>query len=318
MRINVMDLNTLTNGDLDFSEIEALGETRFYNVLPDDEMIEACKDAEAILINKVSLTRQVIEQLPSVKYIGLFATGYNNVNLKAASEHGIAVANVPGYSTDAVSQQVFSFILMFASSMPLYNEAVHRGEWIKSKTFSFFPYPISEIAGKKIGIVGFGNIGRKVAQIAAAFGMHVMIYTRRHVADCPYEQVDKVRLFSESDYLSLNCPLNEGTANLVNDETLALMKPTAFLINTARGGVVDSVALAEALNEGRIAGAGIDVLTVEPMPVDDPLYTAANCIITPHIGWAAIESRRRCVSMVADNLKCWMEGHPKNIVNILH
>ena len=144
-----------------------------------------------------------------------------------------------------------------------------------------------------------------------------MIYTRRHIEDCPYEQADKTRLFSESDYLSLNCPLNEGTANLVNEDTLKLMKPTAFLINTARGGVVDSKALADALNAGRIAGAGIDVLTVEPMPVDDPLYTAANCIITPHVGWAAIESRRRCVSMVADNLKCWLEGHPKNIVNIL-
>ena len=204
---------------------------------------------------------------------------------------------------------------MHASSLPLYDEAVHRGEWIYSETFSFFPYPITELAGKTLGIIGYGNIGKKVAQIGYAFGMNILVVNRSEIKDGKYLRTDLETLLKESDYVTLHCPLNPDSANLINAETLSMMKPTAFLINTSRGGVVDSTALAAALNEDKIAGAGIDVLPVEPMPADDPLYKAKNCIITPHIAWASIEARRRCVQKVAENLKAWMEDHPINIVN---
>ncbi|MCF0229045.1 MAG: D-2-hydroxyacid dehydrogenase [Parasporobacterium sp.] len=315
MKITVLDVNTLTIGDLDFSCIDRLGDTEYYDVIPHSDLADVLKDTDAVLINKAEMTREVIEQLPKLKYIGLFATGYNNVDLEAASKQGISVVNVPGYSTDAVAQHVFSFILMKASNMPLYNEAVHRGDWVYSESFSFFPYPINELAGKTLGIVGYGNIGRKVAEIGHAFGMKIMISTRSPKADCPYIQTDIETVFREADYLSLNCPLNDKSSGLVNSKTLHMMKPSAFLVNTSRGGVVVSSDLADALNNGIIAGAGIDVLPVEPMPANDPLLKAANCIITPHIGWAAAEARKRCVEMVADNIESWQNGNAVNVVN---
>jgi len=315
MKIHILDTNTLTRGDLDFSAITALGETSFHNILSQEEICEKCRDAEVLLINKANMNREVIRSLQKLRYIGLFATGYNNVDLKAASDYGVVVVNVPGYSTDAVAQHVFSFILMHASSLPAYNEAVHRGEWIYSESFSFFPYPITELAGKTLGIIGYGNIGKKVAKIGDAFGMNILIMNRSYKEDCPFKQVSFEEILKESDYLTLHCPLNDESVHLIGRRALQFMKPTAYLINTSRGGVVDSAALADALNHGRIAGAGIDVLSTEPMPADEPLYTARNCVITPHVAWAAIESRRRCVSIVAENLKAWMEGNPQNIVN---
>lgn len=315
MKIHILDTNTLTRGDLDFSAIEELGETTYHNILSQEEILDQCRDADVLLINKADMNRTLIESLPSLRYIGLFATGYNNVDLTAAKEHDVAVVNVPGYSTDAVAQHVFSFILMHASSLPEYNEAVHRGEWIYSEAFSFFPYPITELAGKTLGIIGYGNIGKKVAKIGDAFGMNILIMNRTFRKDCPYKQAAFEEVLKQADYLTLHCPLNDSSANLINEEALRKMKPTAYLINTSRGGVVDSAALADALNKGLIAGAGIDVLSTEPMPADEPLYTAKNCVITPHVAWAAIESRRRCVQIVAENLKAWMEGKPQNIVN---
>ena len=315
MKITILDTNTLTNGDLDFSCIDALGETKYFNILSQDEIIEKCQDADVLLINKADMNEEVINALPELKYIGLFATGYNNVDLEAASKRHISVVNVPGYSTDAVAQHVFAFILMHASNMPQYDKAVHEGEWIRSESFSFFGYPISELAGKTLGIIGFGNIGRKVAQIASAFGMNILVMNRSVISNCPYTQTTLYDLLSASDYVTLHCPLNEQSAGMINKETLKLMKPSAFLVNTSRGGVVDSMALSEALDRGIISGAGIDVLPVEPMREDEPLYKAKNCIITPHIGWAAMESRVRCVRIVADNLSAWMNGTPRNVVN---
>lgn len=315
MKITVLDFNTLTIGDLDFSPIEALGEVTYFDVLPPEEVVPACADADAILLNKAEITREVIDALPNLKYLGVFATGYNNIDIAFARERGIDVCNVPGYSTDSVAQLVFSFIFSFATSMAAYNEAVHRGEWIHSPTFAFFPYHLSELAGKTLGIVGFGNIGKRVAKIGDAVGMKILIYSRRRYDDCPYEQVDKERLFREADYLSLNCPLNEGTQDLVCEKTLSMMKPTACVINTSRGGVVDSQALANALNCDKIRGAGIDVLVKEPMEQDDPLFTAKNCLITPHIGWATLEARRRVVREVADNLAAWKNGAAVHVVN---
>ncbi|MBQ9032943.1 MAG: D-2-hydroxyacid dehydrogenase [Parasporobacterium sp.] len=314
MKIVVLDTNTLTRNDMDFSCIDRLGETAYYNILTPEEIKDRCRDAEVLLINKAFMSEDVIDALPKLRYIGLFATGYNNVDLDAANRRGIAVVNVPGYSTDSVAQHVFAFILTFASNLPDYNAAVHRGEWINSDTFSFFPYPIMELAGKTLGIVGYGNIGRKVASIADAFGMKVLVSGRRMHTDCPYDQVDPEQLFRESDFLTLHCPLNADSERLVNETTLKRMKPTAYLINTSRGGVVDSKALADALQRHQIAGAGIDVLPIEPMPADDPLLKAPNCLITPHIGWASLESRTRCIRIVGENLRSWMEGHPVNLV----
>lgn len=315
MKITILDRNTLTIGDMDFSPIEALGEVSYYDALPQEEVVSACQGADAVLINKAEMTREVIEALPDLKYIGIFATGFNNVDIAFARERGIDVCNVPGYSTDSVAQLVFAFIFSFATSIAKYDEAVHRGEWIHSPTFAFFPYHLSELADKTLGIVGFGNIGKKVAKIGEAVGMKVLIYSHRRYDDCPYEQVDKETLFGRSDYISLNCPLNEGTQNLVCEETLSLMKQTACIINTSRGGVVDSVALANALNCDRIRGAGIDVLVKEPMEKDDPLFTAKNCLITPHIGWASLEARSRLMLKVAENLSAWKNGAPIHVVN---
>ncbi len=315
MNITVLDQNTVTMGDLDFGPLERLGKVSYYDALPEDRVVEACLGADAVIINKAKMTREVIESLPDLKYIGLFATGYNNVDCAAARERGIDVVNAPGYSTDSVAQLVFSFILSFATSIREYDESVHRGEWVYSKTFAYFPYRLTELAGKTLGVVGFGAIGRKVANIGAALGMRVIVYSRRIYDDCPYEQVGKEQLFRESDFLSLNCPLNEGTAKLVNEETLALMKKTAFIVNTSRGGVVDSKALAEALNRGDIAGAGIDVLENEPMRGDDPLRTAKNCTITPHIAWASKEARTRLIEMVTESLRLWKNGEKRFVVN---
>lgn len=315
MNIYVLDQNTLSIGDLDYSPIEKLGKVSYMDSTTVEMIVEKCKDADVLLINKHYISREMMEQLPNLKYIGVFATGYNNVDIKAARERGIDVVNVPGYSTDSVAQLVFAFIFSYTTSLDAYNQAVHEGKWIYSPTFAFFPYHLSELTGKVLGIVGFGNIAKKVAKIGDAIGMQIKIYSRRKYEDCPYEQVEKEELFSTSDFLSLHCPLNEETANMVNEDTLKLMKKTAFLVNTSRGGVVDSKALAKALNEERIAGAGIDVLVTEPMDKDEPLSTAKNCMITPHVGWACKESRERLVLLVADNLSSWMEGKPKNVVN---
>ncbi|MBR5006840.1 MAG: D-2-hydroxyacid dehydrogenase [Clostridia bacterium] len=315
MRIVVLDRDTVTNGDLDFSALEALGEVTYFDVIPHEKIAEACENADAVIINKAEMTRDVLEKLQELKYIGLFATGYNNVDTAAAREFGIDVVNAPGYSTASVAQLVFAFILSFATSIGDYNASVHRGDWVGSATFSYFPFRLTELAGKTLGIAGFGAIGGKVAEIGSALGMNVIVYTRTPKKNCPYRFVSKEELFAESDFLSLNCPLNEGTKNLVNRETLALMKPDAFIVNTARGGVVDSQALADALNSGKIAGAGIDVLVKEPMRADDPLRTAKNCMITPHIAWASKEARDRLIAMVAESLRLWKEGSPRFVVN---
>lgn len=315
MNIYVLDQNTLTIGDLDFSPIEKLGRVTYLDATTPKKVVEKCKDADVLLINKQDVSEEMMQQLPNLKYIGVFATGFNNIDIRAARRLGIDVVNVPGYSTDGVAQLALAFIFAHATSLPTYNEAVHAGKWVYSETFAFFPYHLSELTGKVLGIVGFGNIAKKVAKIGDAIGMQVKIYSRRKYEDCPYEQVDKEELFRTADFLTLHCPLNEGTENLVNEETLRLMKKTAFLVNTSRGGVVDSKALADALNEERIAGAGIDVLVNEPMDKDEPLWKAKNCMITPHIGWACSETRERLVLLVAENLSSWMEGKPQNVVN---
>jgi len=315
MNIAILDLNTLTIGDMDFSVFEKLGKVSYFDVMPHEKLVEELQDMDVVLINKANITRDVIEKLPKLKYIGIFATGYNNVDLVAARERGIPVVNAPGYSSDSVAQLVFSFILQFATSISDYNASVHRDEWVYSKAFAYFPYRLTELAGKTLGIVGYGAIAKRVAKIGDSFGMKIEIYSRRTYEDCPYKQVTKEELFKDADFLSLNCPLNEGTAKIVNEETLKLMKKTSFLVNTARGGCVDSKALADALNEGKISGAGIDVLEKEPMSENEPLRFAKNCIITPHIAWASLEARTRLLDMVAKSVEMWMNGEERFVVN---
>lgn len=315
MNITVLDHNTLTVGDIDFSPIEKLGDVTYYDALPHERLVEVLKDTDAVLINKAQMTRDVISALPRLRYIGLFATGYNNVDLDAANEFGVAVVNAPGYSTDSVAQLVFAFILSLAVNMESYDASVHRGEWIYSPTFAYFPYQITELAGKTLGVIGFGSIGSKVAKIGDALGMNVIVHTRTKKEGYPYRFVSREEVFRESDFLSLNCPLTDATKNIVCKETIDLMKDGACIINTARGGCVNSEDLTEALNSGKLRGAGIDTLVKEPMSADDPLFKAKNCMITPHIGWASLEARTRLITMVADSLRLWQEGTPRYVVN---
>lgn len=314
MKIVVLDKCTVTKGDVDLSPIEKWGETEYYDLLPKEEIKRVLRDADAVICNKAKIDREIIESAPSLKYIGLFATGYNNIDTVAAAERGIAVCNVPGYSTDSVAQLTFSLILELAGNASAYIRSVAAGDWKRSKQFSYFFAPISELAGKTLGIYGLGTIGKAVADIAKAFKMRVIAYSRTPKNIEGVEEVSKEDLFRQSDFLSFHCPLNEESALAVNRESLSLMKPTAYLINTARGGIVDEAALAEALKNGVIAGAALDVLTEEPMVEDCVLFGVPNCIITPHIAWAAYETRVRLIDMVAENIEAFVKGRPINNV----
>jgi len=315
MKIAVLDTCTITKGDVSLDELSALGEVSYFDDIELCEVSEKIGDAEAIICNKAEIGREIMDRCPKLKYIGLFATGYNNIDIVEAKSRGIAVANVPGYSTHAVAQLTMSMILALAGSLVDYANSTRSGGWIKSPTFSYFPFPMFELRGKTLGVFGYGDIGREVARLGNAFGMEVIVSTRTPSKCTEFPVVPRDELFSRSDFLTLHAPLNDETKLMVNERTLSLMKKSAYLINTSRGGAVDETALAAALNEERIAGAGIDVLTVEPMCADNPLRTAKNCIMTPHVAWAPIETRRRLITLVAENLSCFMNGTPQNIVN---
>lgn len=315
MKIVILDKKTVTEGDISLKAIEDLGEVISYDITEKEDIVKNIGDAEIALCNKVSFDADVIDQCKNLKYIGIFATGYNNIDLEAARDKGIIVCNAPSYSTDAVAQHTFAFILHFMNKVAQYNQSVHEDRWINSKTFSYFPYPISEVAGKILGIAGYGSIGQKVAEIARAFGMKVIVYTRTKKDVPGIEFVNEEDLFKNSDILTIHCPLTEETRNFVNKERIELMKRDAILINTARGPIINEQDLADALNNERIAGAGLDVLSREPMREDNPLKSAKNCVITPHIGWAPIQARERLIGIVADNIKHFIDGNPMNVVN---
>ena len=315
MKITILDRNTITTGDVSLSPIEAMGNVRIFDALPAEQVISAIGDSDAVIVNKAKITAEVMDACKNLRFVGLFATGYNNIDTKAAKERGIVVCNVPGYSTSSVTQHTFALILHFASHADDYAASVARGDWANSSTFSYLSFPISELAGKTLGIFGFGTIGKSVANVAKAFGMNVIATVRHPVAFDGVEFVDKDTLFARSDYLSLHCPLTDDTKHFVNAETLAKMKPTAVIINTARGGVIEEQALTEALNRGQIRGAGIDVLDIEPMRPHHPYLTAKNCYITPHVAWGSIEARTRLIDLVAENLRAFEKGEPINVVN---
>lgn len=316
LKIAVLDRCTVTNGDISFAPMEAVGKVIYYDVLPPAEIPAAIGDCDAVVVNKARITAEIMDACPKLKFIGLFATGYNNIDTVAAARRGIAVCNVPGYSTQSVAQHTFALMLHFASRVDEYAASVARGDWANASTFSYLSFPSHELCGRTLAIYGYGNIGRKVADIGRAFGMKVIatVHSPRPAED-GVEFVDVNELFSRADYLSLHCPLTDETRHLVNAQTLSLMKPTAYIINTARGGVIEEDALCDALNSGRLAGAGIDVLDTEPMRPGHPYLTVKNCYITPHVAWGTLDARSRLITMVAENLKAFEDGKPINKVN---
>lgn len=316
MKTAVLDWYTVTNsGDIPVSQLEELGEVNIFPLTKPGETIANIGDAEIVLCNKVLITPEVMDACPNIKYIGLFATGFNNVDIEYAAKKGITVCNAGQYSTNAVAQQTFAYILDHFSRVRDYDKAVRNGEWESSPAFSYFSIPTSELAGKTLSIVGYGSIGRKVAEIGHAFGMDIVVSTRTKPADCPYKVTDILSAAEKADVLTFHCPLTEQTKGIINRELLSHMKPSAMLINTARGGIVNEAELADALKNGVIAAAYVDVLDKEPMSPDTPLKGIPNCIITPHTAWAPLETRQRLVDIVCDNIRAWQSGVPENKVN---
>lgn len=317
MTIVVLDAYTLNPGDLDWASIETLGAVSIYDRTEPNQLSERAADAEAVLVNKFVLTREGLAQLPRLRYIGVTATGYNNVDLDAARERGIVVTNVKGYSTDSVAQLTFALLLELTLHVGRHDQSVHAGDWVACADFSYAKSPLVELAGKTLGIVGYGDIGQKVAAIGQAFGMKILV-NRQHPDQQPpagIHYVDLSRLFEESDVITLHCPMTEANKGFVNKALLSRMRPSAYLINTSRGGLITEADLAEALNEQQLAGAGLDVLSLEPARADNPLLTAKNCLLTPHIAWASFEARQRLMQLVADNLRAFQLGNPQNRVS---
>ena len=316
MKIAVLDWYTVNiSGDIPTSQLEELGEVKINPLTKPEETAANIGDADIVLCNKVLITKEVMDACSNIRYVGLFATGYNNVDVDYAAQKGIVVCNAGQYSTNAVAQQTFAYILDRFSRIRDYDTAVKNGEWERSPAFSYFPVPTSELAGKTLSIVGFGSIGRKVAEIGSAFGMNIVVSTRTQPKDCPYEVTDLYTAAEKADVLTFHCPLTDKTAGIINKELLSHMKPTAMLINTSRGGVVNEADLAQALNSEKIGAAYLDVLVKEPMSPDTPLKSAKNCVITPHTAWAPLETRQRLVDIVCDNIRAWQKGSPKNKVN---
>ena len=316
MTITVLDRCTVTTGDVSLEPIERFGEVRYFDTLPQEELASAIGDSDCVICNKAKITSDVMDACPHLRYIGLFATGYNNIDVRAAASRGIAVCNAPGYSTESVAQLVFAMILGFATSLGNYSTSTARGDWTKSGAFSYLAYPITELYGKTLGIFGFGTIGRAVSRIGLAFGMDVVAVAHRETVYDGVRFVNTDELFRCSDYLTLHCPLTDETRGTVNRRTLSMMKPSAVLINTSRGAVVEESALASALRDGRIRGAGIDVLDTEPMLPGHPYLGLENCVITPHVAWASIEARRRLIGIVTENLADYLRGGVLNRVDI--
>ena len=315
MKIVFLDESTITlDDDIDFSVLKQLGDYAGYPPSTEEEIIQRAAGAEVVIPNKVRMTPRVIESLDSLRLIAEIATGYDNVDLQAAQENNVTVCNVAGYAANTVPQHTFALILNLATKAHLYHADVMAGEWAKASSFNLLNYPTFELKGLTIGIIGFGTIGRGVAQIAEGFGMRVLAHDMAGIQGADYPNTDLETIFSESDFVTVHCPLTDQTRNLIDVEALGKMKPTAMVINTARGGIVDEEALAAALNSGRIAGAGFDVLTGEPPVEGNVLLTAKNVIMTPHCAWSTREARQKLVDETAQNIRTFFEGRPRNVV----
>ncbi len=318
MKIVVLDGYGMNPGDLSWDKLKELGDVTVYDRTSPAQVIERSKGADILLTNKTVLDRPTIEKLPDLKYVGVLATGYNVVDTVAARERGVIVTNIPSYSTASVAQMVFSLLLAITNGVEHYTADNRAGRWSRNADFCYWDAPLTELAGKTFGIVGFGNIGSTVAGIALAFGMKVMALSSKSADELPagVEKAENLeQLLRESDVLSLHCPLTASTKHLINASTLAKMKPSAILINTGRGPLVDEDALADALNTGKLRGAGVDVLSCEPPTIDNPLLYARNCYTTPHLGWATVEARQRLMDIAVANVANFIEGTPTNVVN---
>jgi glycerate dehydrogenase len=318
-RIVVLDGHTMNPGDLSWAELEKLGDCEVFERSTPEQALHRSAGAQVVLTNKVVFSREVLQQLPELRYIGVTATGYNVVDTAAARDRGVVVTNVPTYATRSVAQAVFAHVLNLTHHVGQHAEGVRGGRWTASVDFCYWDWPLVELEGLTMGLVGFGRIGRATAELARAFGIHVLAYDQRPdpaaAAAAGVELTGLDDLLARGDVVSLHCPMTPQTQHMVDARWLAKMKPTAFLINTSRGGLVDAAALAEALAAGRIAGAGLDVLEVEPPPAGNPLLTAPNCHITPHVAWATRSARQRLLATVVANVAAFLAGKPINVVS---
>lgn len=318
MKIVILDAYTAAPDPMAWEGLRAVGSVMVYDRTGSEQVVRRARDAEAVLVNKVKITREVMEALPMLRYIGVLATGYNVVDMEVARHRGIVVANVPAYSTMSVAQMVFAHLLDITNGVAHYTAAVRNGRWTGSEDFCFYDTPLIELDGRTMGIVGLGNTGTAVARMSQGFGMRVVAVSskpRNVLREMGIERAESYEdLFARADVLSLHCPLTSETRHLVNAGRLALMKPSAILINTGRGPLVDECALADALNSGRIYAAGVDVLSEEPPVQGSPLMSARNCRITPHIAWATAEARQRLVDTAIENVRAFAHGCPRNVV----
>lgn len=319
MKIVILDGFTSNPGDLSWDTMETLGDLTVYEYTPNQtaDVVERLKDCEIALTNKTVITAEIMEACPALRYIGVLATGYNVVDMKAAAEKGITVTNVPGYSTQAVAQQAFALLLDICSHAAHHSKEVHSGRWSRGRDFCFWDYPLIELDHKTAGIIGFGQTGKAIGRVAKAFGMRVITNGSHETPEGKAigEYVSREQLLKESDVIFLACPLNEQTKDLVCKETIAQMKDGVILINTSRGGTIVEKDLAEALHSGKVYGAGVDVVSTEPARPDNPLLSCENCVITPHIAWATKEARGRLIDIASENVKRFLEGKAQNVVH---
>ena len=317
MNIVVLDGKTCSDSDQGWSALkEAADNLTIYPHTAPDQVVARLQQADAVLLNKVVIDAGVLAHLPRLRYIGILATGCDNVDLAAARDYGVTVTNVPDYSTESVTQAVFAYLLHFTQAVSAHNKSVHNGDWVRSPNHCYWVQPLYELAGRTLGIIGMGNIGKRVSEVAQAFGMQVVYHsrTRKNLPGVTYLP-DLASLCRYSDFVTLHCPATSETRHMVNQDFLAAMASEAYLINTARGTLVDESALADALNNGHIAGAGLDVLAQEPPVADNPLLSARNCVLTPHVAWATLEARKRLITEVGYNLAAFREGRQRNVVN---
>lgn len=312
MKIVLPDCKTITRGAIDLSVFDKYGEVSYYDLSGYEDLPDRFEGADAIFCNKTLLNEYTLHKATNLKYIGLFATGYNNVDLEYAKSKGITVCNAGSYSTDAVAQHTFALILNHFNRISEYNKYVNEGEYIKADTFSPFIYPMDELNGRTIGLVGYGSIGRRVSEIAKAFGMNVIVYTRTPKMDVECVSFDE--LLSRSDIISVHCPLNDQSEKMFDSRAFDKCKDGAFFVNTARGPIVDEMALKNALESGKLSGAGLDVLEVEPMKPDSPLSGVRNITITPHVAWAPVTTRNRLLDIVIANYENFLKGNPTNVI----